>query len=80
MTTARIFCANITSSSTNSDEAARPRLLNTSDDPGIRAVLAFGVSQSGRYLRDHVELGFNQDEAGRKVFDGVLTHVRVKVG
>jgi hypothetical protein len=44
-------------------------------DPGIRAVLAFGVSQSGRYLRDHVALGFNQDETGRKVFDGLLTHV-----
>jgi hypothetical protein len=45
------------------------------DAPEIRAVLAFGVSQSGRYLRNHLELGFNQDEAGRKVFDGVLTHV-----
>jgi hypothetical protein len=45
------------------------------DAPGIKAVLAFGVSQSGRYLRDHVALGFNQDEDGRKVFDGILTHV-----
>jgi Alpha/beta hydrolase domain len=44
-------------------------------DPGIRAVMAFGVSQSGRYLRDHIALGFNQDETGRKIFDGVLTHV-----
>jgi hypothetical protein len=42
--------------------------------PGIRAVLAFGSSQSGRYLRDHVALGFNQDESARKVFDGVLAH------
>lgn len=42
---------------------------------GIRAVLAFGNSQSGRYLRTHTELGCNQDEARRKVFDGVLTHV-----
>jgi hypothetical protein len=41
----------------------------------IRAVLAFGVSQAGRYLRNHVGLGFNQDEGGRKVFDGILTHV-----
>ncbi|MGH8072084.1 MAG: alpha/beta hydrolase domain-containing protein, partial [Candidatus Entotheonellia bacterium] len=45
------------------------------DDPEIKAVLAFGVSQSGRYLRDHVAQGFNQDETGRKVFDGILTHV-----
>jgi hypothetical protein len=42
--------------------------------PGVRAVLAFGSSQSGRYLRDHVALGFNQDESARKVFDGILAH------
>jgi hypothetical protein len=53
---------------------ANPAALS-GDDPGIQAVLAFGVSQSGRYLRDHVALGFNQDEGGRKVFDGILTHV-----
>jgi hypothetical protein len=44
-------------------------------DPGVRAVLAFGNSQSGRYLRTHTALGFNQDETGRRVFDGVLTNV-----
>lgn len=44
-------------------------------DPGIRAVLAYGNSQSGRYLRDHLELGFNQDENRRKVFDGYQSHV-----
>jgi hypothetical protein len=41
---------------------------------GIRHVLAFGRSQSGRYLRDHVAQGFNQDESARKVFDGVMAH------
>jgi hypothetical protein len=41
---------------------------------GIRHTLAFGRSQSGRYLRDHVAQGFNQDEAGRKVLDGVIAH------
>jgi len=41
---------------------------------GIRHVLAFGRSQSGRYLRDHVAQGFNQDESARRVFDGVLAH------
>jgi hypothetical protein len=41
---------------------------------GIRQALAFGRSQSGRYLRDHVALGFNQDESARKVFDGVMAH------
>ncbi len=36
--------------------------------------LAFGISQAGRYLRDHIAQGFNRDEAGRRVFDGVLAH------
>ncbi len=42
---------------------------------GVRAVLALGISQAGRYLREHVERGFNRDEAGRRVFDGVLSHI-----
>jgi hypothetical protein len=42
--------------------------------PGIKSTLAFGVSQSGRFLRDYVHDGFNQDEAARKVFDGMLAH------
>jgi hypothetical protein len=41
---------------------------------GIRHTLAFGSSQGGRYLRDHVAQGFNQDESARKVFDGVVAH------
>jgi hypothetical protein len=40
-----------------------------------KAVLAVGISQSGRYLRDHIAQGFNRDERYRKVFDGVLTHI-----
>jgi hypothetical protein len=50
-------------------------LARSHTDPGIRAVLAVGNSQSGRYLRTHTALGFNQDENGRRVFDGVLTNV-----
>ena len=42
---------------------------------GIRKVLALGISQSGRYLRDHIAQGFNQDEDKRIVFDGVLAHI-----
>ncbi len=37
--------------------------------------LAFGISQAGRYLRDHLAQGFNRDEVGARVFDGVFTHV-----
>jgi Alpha/beta hydrolase domain len=36
---------------------------------------AFGVSQSGRFLRHFLYLGFNADERNRKVFDGVMPHV-----
>jgi hypothetical protein len=36
---------------------------------------AIGISQSGRYLRDHISQGFNQDEKARLVFDGVLAHI-----
>jgi hypothetical protein len=44
---------------------------------GVRLThaLAFGISQAGRYLRDHIALGFNKDERGARVFDGVFTHV-----
>ena len=41
----------------------------------VEHTLAFGISQAGRYLRDHIALGFNGDEDGRRVFDGVFTHV-----
>src|SRR5260221_12263688 len=37
--------------------------------------LAFGVSQAGRFLRHFLELGMNDVGNGRRVFDGVLTHV-----
>jgi hypothetical protein len=41
----------------------------------IRHAIGFGVSQSGRFLRHFLELGMNSDEGGRKVFDGVFSHV-----
>ena len=36
---------------------------------------AFGVSQSGRFLRSFLYHGLNYDEAGRAVFDGFMPHV-----
>jgi hypothetical protein len=42
---------------------------------GITHAYAWGRSQSGRYLRDFVYHGFNEDEAGRKVFDAIAPHV-----
>jgi hypothetical protein len=41
----------------------------------VRRAYAFGVSQSGRFLRTYLYYGFNQDEKGQPVFDGVMPHV-----
>ena len=37
--------------------------------------LSFGSSQSGRFLRTFLYLGFNTDESGRQVFDGMMPHI-----
>ncbi len=42
---------------------------------GIRYAYSWGVSQSGRYLRQFLYEGFNEDEQGRKVFDGIIDEV-----
>ncbi|WP_244270029.1 alpha/beta hydrolase domain-containing protein [Pannonibacter indicus] len=41
----------------------------------IRHTVVMGISQSGRFLRDFLYLGFNADGLGRKVFDGAMVHV-----
>lgn len=38
----------------------------------IKRSLAMGISQSGRFLRDFLYQGFNEDEQGRRVFDGAM--------
>lgn len=43
--------------------------------PGTRTAYGWGVSQSGRFLRHFLFQGFNEDEAGRRVFDGVIDEV-----
>jgi hypothetical protein len=43
--------------------------------PAVNRALAFGVSQSGRFLRHLLYQGFNEDEKGRIVFDGLMPHV-----
>ncbi len=37
--------------------------------------LSFGSSQSGRFLRTFLYLGFNTDTEGRRVFDGMIPHI-----
>ena len=51
-------------------DAAGHRLLGGA----IGHVLAIGFSQSGRFLRDFTGQGFNKDEEGRRVIDGMLAH------
>ncbi len=55
----------------------------TADDSGtpnpvagrLGFVHGFGLSQPARFLRDFVHLGFNEDESGRIVFDGLLDYL-----
>src|SRR5437763_5515455 len=43
--------------------------------PHIKRAYVYGLSQSGRFLRTFLYDGFNADEKGRIVFDGVMAHV-----
>jgi Alpha/beta hydrolase domain len=42
--------------------------------PGAKAIV-MGSSQSGRFIRTLIHLGFNKDEAGKIVFEGALPHI-----
>ncbi len=52
-----------------------PEMPLSSEHEQIKRAIGFGVSQSGRFLREFVYDGFNEDESHRKVFDGVWAHV-----
>ena len=41
----------------------------------VRHTIGFGVSLSGRFLRNFLELGMNRAEDGTRVFDGVFPHI-----
>jgi hypothetical protein len=55
------------------DAAGNPNPLAAagSADTGIRRAYGSGISSTGMYMRDFLYLGFNEDEAHRKVFDAV---------
>jgi hypothetical protein len=55
------------------DGEANP--LSTRGASPIERAIGFGISQSGRCLRVMAYEGFNADEQGRKVFDGIIPHV-----
>ena len=56
----------------SNDEQNPLRLAN---EPAVQYAYGFGVSQSGRCLRMFLYDGFNADEQGRQVLDGVMPHV-----
>jgi hypothetical protein len=41
---------------------------------GIDHTLIFGSSQSGRWIRTFIQLGFNESESHKAVFDGAIPH------
>ncbi len=50
--------------------AANP--LASNGHSTVRRAIGFGISQSGRVLRDFLYYGMNEDERGRIVFDGAM--------
>ena len=46
----------------------------------IRRTLAYSVSQPSRFMNDFIRLGFNEDAAGGKVFDGVHNWIGAGTG
>ena len=57
--------------------AVRDIALHLRADPAARLSRAIltGVSQSGRFVRDYLYLGFNQGPEGRAVFEAMLPHI-----
>ncbi|MEA2986489.1 MAG: hypothetical protein QOD94_2743 [Alphaproteobacteria bacterium] len=53
--------------------AADPAVVNPIAG-GIDHTLIFGSSQSGRWIRTFIHLGFNESESHKKVFDGAIPH------
>ncbi len=50
-------------------------LLIQEGKAGIQYAYTFGISQSGRFIRDFLYQGFNADEEGRRVFDAMIPTV-----
>jgi hypothetical protein len=53
------------------DEAGTPNPLAGK----INYAVSQGSSQSGRFIRTFIHLGFNQDETGKIVWDGAIPHI-----
>ncbi|MBK1659614.1 alpha/beta hydrolase domain-containing protein [Paracraurococcus ruber] len=53
--------------------AANP--LGEGQRGAVDQAILIGVSQSGRFVRDYLYQGFNEDERGRQVFEAMLPHI-----
>jgi hypothetical protein len=59
--------------------SGKPDDAGTANPAGsIRWTVASGTSQSGNFLRSFVNLGFNADEQGRIVFDGINPNIAAR--
>ncbi|MEO8050189.1 MAG: alpha/beta hydrolase domain-containing protein [Acidobacteriota bacterium] len=55
--------------------AIRDYISYMKDHGEVKRAIGFGTSQSGRFLRKFLYDGFNADEQGHRVFDGLWAHV-----
>jgi hypothetical protein len=60
---------------THDDKGTPNPLAIEKGGTGVRSAIIMGSSQSGRYVRTFLHLGFNADENGRIVFEGAFPHV-----
>ncbi|HUC98582.1 MAG TPA: alpha/beta hydrolase domain-containing protein [Candidatus Polarisedimenticolaceae bacterium] len=57
-----------------SNNRDRHRDLENPLGDGIENAIIYGSSQSGRWIRTFIQLGFNQDEHRRQVVEGAIPH------
>jgi hypothetical protein len=57
------------------DDAGTANPLAVAGRPAVSRAIGHGNSQTGRYLRDFIYSGFNEDESNKIVFDGALPNV-----
>ena len=57
------------------DDKGTPNPLQTKDGVQIKKAIAYGASQTGRIVKTFVVEGFNEDETGKMVFDGINSHI-----
>jgi hypothetical protein len=63
---------------TDDARTQNPLLVAGSGTVPIRAAIMQGVSQCSNFTRTFLQLGFNQDETGKRVFDGINAHIATR--